>query len=113
MRELEARGKRLELALRSQCSECGWSGRSGHPPALGHRPVPRHLWDGRAPAHSRPPSRAQPLRPWPEAPQHPTPSSSSLPGSPEQQKALWLEQLLQLVQKKNSLVAEEAELMIT
>ncbi|XP_019514521.1 PREDICTED: protein-methionine sulfoxide oxidase MICAL1 [Hipposideros armiger] len=34
-------------------------------------------------------------------------------GSPEQQKALWLEQLLQLVQKKNSLVAEEAELMIT
>ncbi|XP_077018702.1 F-actin-monooxygenase MICAL1 isoform X2 [Tamandua tetradactyla] len=32
---------------------------------------------------------------------------------PEQQKALWLEQLLQLVQKKNSLVAEEAELMIT
>uniref|UniRef100_A0A8C0DCL9 Molecule interacting with CasL protein 1 n=1 Tax=Balaenoptera musculus TaxID=9771 RepID=A0A8C0DCL9_BALMU len=33
--------------------------------------------------------------------------------SPEQQKALWLEQLLQLVQKKNSLVAEEAELMIT
>ncbi|KAI5929729.1 [F-actin]-monooxygenase MICAL1 [Manis javanica] len=53
VRELEARGKRLELALRSQCS------------------------------------------------------------SPEQQKALWLEQLLQLVQKKNSLVAEEAELMIT
>lgn len=34
-------------------------------------------------------------------------------GSPEQQKALWLEQLLQLVQKKNSLVSEEAELMIT
>ncbi|XP_066867688.1 F-actin-monooxygenase MICAL1 isoform X2 [Kogia breviceps] len=33
--------------------------------------------------------------------------------SPEEQKALWLEQLLQLVQKKNSLVAEEAELMIT
>ncbi|XP_042636870.1 F-actin-monooxygenase MICAL1 [Orycteropus afer afer] len=33
--------------------------------------------------------------------------------SPEQQKTLWLEQLLQLVQKKNSLVAEEAELMIT
>ncbi|XP_071074728.1 F-actin-monooxygenase MICAL1 isoform X7 [Dasypus novemcinctus] len=33
--------------------------------------------------------------------------------SPEQQKALWVEQLLQLVQKKNSLVAEEAELMIT
>ncbi|KFO28650.1 NEDD9-interacting protein with calponin homology and LIM domains [Fukomys damarensis] len=33
--------------------------------------------------------------------------------SPEQQKQLWLEQLLQLVQKKNSLVAEEAELMIT
>nr|XP_019590530.1 PREDICTED: protein-methionine sulfoxide oxidase MICAL1 [Rhinolophus sinicus] len=33
--------------------------------------------------------------------------------SPEQQKALWLEQLLQLVQKKNSLVSEEAELMIT
>ncbi|KAM5256527.1 F-actin-monooxygenase MICAL1 [Ctenodactylus gundi] len=33
--------------------------------------------------------------------------------SPEQQKKLWLEQLLQLVQKKNSLVAEEAELMIT
>ncbi|XP_053520908.1 F-actin-monooxygenase MICAL1 isoform X2 [Artibeus jamaicensis] len=34
--------------------------------------------------------------------------SSSL----EQQKTLWLEQLLHLVQKKNSLVAEEAELMI-
>ncbi|VTJ71866.1 Hypothetical predicted protein [Marmota monax] len=33
--------------------------------------------------------------------------------SPEQQKKLWLEQLLHLVQKKNSLVAEEAELMIT
>ncbi|XP_040330278.1 F-actin-monooxygenase MICAL1 isoform X4 [Herpailurus yagouaroundi] len=33
--------------------------------------------------------------------------------SPEQQKTLWLEQLLQLVEKKNSLVAEEAELMIT
>ncbi|XP_057593670.1 F-actin-monooxygenase MICAL1 isoform X8 [Hippopotamus amphibius kiboko] len=33
--------------------------------------------------------------------------------SPDQQKALWLEQLLHLVQKKNSLVAEEAELMIT
>ncbi|XP_014636640.1 PREDICTED: protein-methionine sulfoxide oxidase MICAL1 isoform X2 [Ceratotherium simum simum] len=33
--------------------------------------------------------------------------------SPEQQKALWLDQLLQLVQKKNSLLAEEAELMIT
>ncbi|XP_062952408.1 F-actin-monooxygenase MICAL1 isoform X2 [Cynocephalus volans] len=33
--------------------------------------------------------------------------------SPEQQKELWLEQLLQLVQKKNGLVAEEAELMIT
>nr|XP_012608645.1 F-actin-methionine sulfoxide oxidase MICAL1 isoform X1 [Microcebus murinus] len=33
--------------------------------------------------------------------------------SPEQQKELWVEQLLQLVQKKNSLVAEEAELMIT
>ncbi|XP_006840001.1 PREDICTED: protein-methionine sulfoxide oxidase MICAL1 isoform X2 [Chrysochloris asiatica] len=33
--------------------------------------------------------------------------------SPEQQKALWVEQLLQLVEKKNSLVAEEAELMIT
>ncbi|KAF6115031.1 microtubule associated monooxygenase, calponin and LIM domain containing 1 [Phyllostomus discolor] len=33
--------------------------------------------------------------------------------SPEQQKALWLEQLLHLVQKKNSLVAEEAELNIT
>ncbi|XP_051710403.1 F-actin-monooxygenase MICAL1 isoform X2 [Oryctolagus cuniculus] len=33
--------------------------------------------------------------------------------TPEQQKKLWLEQLLQLVQKKNSLVAEEAELMIT
>ncbi|KAK2498215.1 hypothetical protein MC885_009926 [Smutsia gigantea] len=53
LRELEARGMDLELALRGQCS------------------------------------------------------------SPEQQKALWLEQLLQLVQKKNSLVAEEAELMIT
>ena len=38
---------------------------------------------------------------------------SSLSGSPEKQKALWVEQLLQLVQKKNSLVAEEAELMIT
>lgn len=37
----------------------------------------------------------------------------SLSGSPEKQKALWVEQLLQLVQKKNSLVAEEAELMIT
>uniref|UniRef100_A0A8C9AMV4 [F-actin]-monooxygenase MICAL1 n=1 Tax=Prolemur simus TaxID=1328070 RepID=A0A8C9AMV4_PROSS len=33
--------------------------------------------------------------------------------SPEQQKELWVEQLLQLVQKKNGLVAEEAELMIT
>ncbi|XP_012912148.1 F-actin-monooxygenase MICAL1 isoform X1 [Mustela putorius furo] len=33
--------------------------------------------------------------------------------SPEQQKAQWLEQLLQLVQKKNSLLAEEAELMLT
>ncbi|XP_023578084.1 F-actin-monooxygenase MICAL1 isoform X2 [Octodon degus] len=33
--------------------------------------------------------------------------------SPEEQKKLWLEQLLHLVQKKNSLVAEEAELMIT
>ncbi|XP_045380694.2 F-actin-monooxygenase MICAL1 isoform X5 [Camelus bactrianus] len=33
--------------------------------------------------------------------------------SPKKQKALWLEQLLQLVQEKNSLVAEEAELMIT
>lgn len=43
----------------------------------------------------------------------PTHPSSSLSGSPEQQKALWLEQLLQFVQKKNSLVAEEAELMIT
>ncbi|XP_032952170.1 F-actin-monooxygenase MICAL1 isoform X1 [Rhinolophus ferrumequinum] len=32
--------------------------------------------------------------------------------SPEQQKALRLEQLLHLVQKKNSLVSEEAELMI-
>ncbi|XP_070306078.1 F-actin-monooxygenase MICAL1 isoform X1 [Odocoileus virginianus] len=53
LRELEARGTELELALRSQSS------------------------------------------------------------SPEKQKALWVEQLLQLVQKKNSLVAEEAELMIT
>ncbi|XP_008850652.1 F-actin-monooxygenase MICAL1 isoform X2 [Nannospalax galili] len=53
MRELEAEGMKLELALRSQSS------------------------------------------------------------SPEQQKKLWLEQLLQLVQKKNSLVAEEAELMIS
>ncbi|XP_038540418.1 LOW QUALITY PROTEIN: F-actin-monooxygenase MICAL1 isoform X1 [Canis lupus familiaris] len=34
-------------------------------------------------------------------------------GSPEQQNTLWMEQLLQLVQKKNSLLAEEAELMIT
>ncbi|XP_069345253.1 F-actin-monooxygenase MICAL1 isoform X1 [Eulemur rufifrons] len=33
--------------------------------------------------------------------------------SPDQQKELWVEQLLQLVQKKNGLVAEEAELMIT
>ncbi|XP_053446354.1 F-actin-monooxygenase MICAL1 isoform X1 [Nycticebus coucang] len=33
--------------------------------------------------------------------------------SPEQQKELSVEQLLQLVQKRNSLVAEEAELMIT
>uniref|UniRef100_A0A5F4VTR6 [F-actin]-monooxygenase MICAL1 n=1 Tax=Callithrix jacchus TaxID=9483 RepID=A0A5F4VTR6_CALJA len=33
--------------------------------------------------------------------------------SPEEQKVLWVGQLLQLVQKKNSLVAEEAELMIT
>lgn len=33
--------------------------------------------------------------------------------SPEKQKKLWLEQLLQLIQKKNSLVTEEAELMIT
>ncbi|XP_075410800.1 F-actin-monooxygenase MICAL1 isoform X1 [Tenrec ecaudatus] len=32
--------------------------------------------------------------------------------SPEQQKKLWLEQLLQLVQKKDRLVEEEAELMI-
>ncbi|KAK1338122.1 hypothetical protein QTO34_001232 [Cnephaeus nilssonii] len=32
--------------------------------------------------------------------------------SPEEQKALWLKQLLHLVEKKNSLVAEEAELMI-
>lgn len=32
--------------------------------------------------------------------------------SPEQQKELWLKQLLHLVEKKNSLVAEEAELMI-
>ncbi|KAL4675883.1 hypothetical protein H8959_010028 [Pygathrix nigripes] len=32
--------------------------------------------------------------------------------SPEQQKKLWVGQLLQLVDKKNSLVAEEAELMI-
>lgn len=32
--------------------------------------------------------------------------------SPEQQKSLWLKQLLHLVEKKNSLVAEEAELMI-
>lgn len=36
-----------------------------------------------------------------------------LSGSPEQQKKLWLEQLLQLIQKKNSLVTEEAELMIS
>lgn len=42
-----------------------------------------------------------------------TPPPSFLSGSPEQQKALWLEQLLHLVEKKNSLVAEEAELMIT
>lgn len=33
--------------------------------------------------------------------------------SPEKQKKLWTEQLLQLVQKKNSLLNEEAELMIT
>ncbi|KAF3831825.1 hypothetical protein GH733_000637 [Mirounga leonina] len=33
--------------------------------------------------------------------------------SPEQHKALGLEQLLQLVQKKNNLLAEEAELMLT
>lgn len=33
--------------------------------------------------------------------------------SPEQQKKLWLDQLLQLIQEKNSLVTEEAELMIT
>uniref|UniRef100_A0A2K5EMF4 [F-actin]-monooxygenase MICAL1 n=1 Tax=Aotus nancymaae TaxID=37293 RepID=A0A2K5EMF4_AOTNA len=33
--------------------------------------------------------------------------------SPEEQKVLWVGQLLQLVEKKNSLVAEEAELMIT
>uniref|UniRef100_G1P102 Molecule interacting with CasL protein 1 n=1 Tax=Myotis lucifugus TaxID=59463 RepID=G1P102_MYOLU len=32
--------------------------------------------------------------------------------SPEQQKALWIKQLLHLVEKKNSLLAEEAELMI-
>ncbi|XP_036270437.1 F-actin-monooxygenase MICAL1 isoform X1 [Pipistrellus kuhlii] len=32
--------------------------------------------------------------------------------SPEEQKALWIKQLLHLVEKKNSLVAEEAELMI-
>ncbi|XP_037376099.1 F-actin-monooxygenase MICAL1 isoform X2 [Talpa occidentalis] len=32
--------------------------------------------------------------------------------SPEQQKNLWVEQLLKLVEKKNSLVNEEAELMI-
>ena len=42
-----------------------------------------------------------------------TPHSSFPSASPEQQKTLWLEQLLQLVEKKNSLVAEEAELMIT
>uniref|UniRef100_A0A8D1SNJ7 Molecule interacting with CasL protein 1 n=1 Tax=Sus scrofa TaxID=9823 RepID=A0A8D1SNJ7_PIG len=40
-------------------------------------------------------------------------SLRSQSSSPEQQKALWLEQLLQLVQKKNTLVAEEADLMIT
>lgn len=39
-----------------------------------------------------------------------SPSLSS--GSPEEQKALWIKQLLHLVEKKNSLVAEEAELMI-
>lgn len=39
-------------------------------------------------------------------------SSSFSSGSPEQQKELWLKQLLHLVEKKNSLVAEEAELMI-
>lgn len=33
--------------------------------------------------------------------------------SPEEQKKLWLEQLLQLIQQRNSLVTEEAELMIT
>lgn len=40
-------------------------------------------------------------------------SFPNLSGSPEKQKKLWLEQLLQLIQKKNSLVTEEAELMIT
>uniref|UniRef100_A0A2I3TMF0 [F-actin]-monooxygenase MICAL1 n=1 Tax=Pan troglodytes TaxID=9598 RepID=A0A2I3TMF0_PANTR len=39
--------------------------------------------------------------------------SEFLQCSPEQQKKLWVGQLLQLVDKKNSLVAEEAELMIT
>lgn len=43
----------------------------------------------------------------------PHPHSSLPSGSPEQQKAQWLEQLLRLVQKKNSLLAEEAELMLT
>lgn len=43
----------------------------------------------------------------------PGPHSSFPSASPEQQKAQWLEQLLQLVQKKNSLLAEEAELMLT
>lgn len=51
--------------------------------------------------------------PWvlpPCDPSHPFPIFS---GSPEQQKKLWLDQLLRLIQKKNSLVTEEAELMIT
>lgn len=39
-------------------------------------------------------------------------SFPTLSGSPEKQKKLWLEQLLQLIQKRNSLVTEEAELMI-
>ncbi|CAO2627901.1 [F-actin]-monooxygenase MICAL1 [Lemmus lemmus] len=33
--------------------------------------------------------------------------------SPEEQKKLWVEQLLQLIQERNNLVTEEAELMIT
>lgn len=40
-------------------------------------------------------------------------SFSFLSGSPEEEKKLWVEQLLQLIKERNNLVTEEAELMIT